>query len=180
MSYRKGITAEMSDVQLNLLVQAGMGDRWWTLNDLQQSQLLYEVYEHRQQLCDQGAINGLLDVRPRLSLISNRHSPLFTLPFLGEISAPPINQEPAAESSTPPKSQFCQANMTNKANISPFCHANVMAEYTRRLFQHLVTVDRAEPYHMPLFPFQLPYSAIEDAHHIAALAAKAYHNPSRS
>lgn len=177
MSYRKEITATMSDVQLNLLVQAGMGDRWWTLNDLQQSQLLYEAYEHRQQLCDQGAINALLDVRPRLPFISDRRPPLFTLPFLGEISAPSINQEPAAESSTPPKSQFCPENMTNKANI---CEANVMAEYTRQLFQHLVTVDGAEPHHMPLLPFQLPYSGIEDAHHIAALAAKAYHNPSRS
>ena len=120
--------------------------------------------------------------KPRLSLSSDGCSTLLPFLFLRKNLPPPtpVNQKPAAESSTPPKSQFCQANMINKADISPFCQANIMAEYTRRLFQHLVKVDSAEPYRMPHFPFQLPYSAMEDAHHIAALAAKAYQNPSRS
>jgi hypothetical protein len=182
MSYLQAITADTSDECLTQLLQDNMRDQWWSLNDLEQSQLLYEAYQYRQELCDRKAIADLLAVQPRSSFKVDRRSPLPTHPTLHPLLAPlPVNRSPALQMSifSPPRSSPLLLPDSGVLSISTY-RAYTMAEYTRELFKHVATRDDPAPHPRPLIPFELPYFMIEDAHHIAELAGQAYHNRSTS
>ena len=183
MSYLQTITTDMTDECLNLLLQNSMGDQWWSLNDLQQSQLLSEAYEYCQALCDQQAINELLAVQPRFSSTPRHWSPLPTHSFFHPHAAPlPLNPLPAMQPTMPSaQQQSCTPVLTDDLTFCPsFYRAYTMAEYTWELFKHMATHDHAVPHPMLTIPLELPYSMIKDAHHIAELAGRAYHNPRMS
>ena len=178
MSYLHFITTDMTDESLNSLVKNSMSDEWGCLNDLQQSQLLYEAFEHRQHLSDQRAINDLLAVQPRFPSIPHHHPTVATHSLLrptdtSSASSPTMKpgQSPSLPSPVPPSA----------LHFSPFFHrAHTMATYTQELFKHAVTQGNDLGNQMPAIPLELPYSMIEDAHHVAQVAAKAYRNPSVS
>jgi hypothetical protein len=64
MSHLYEITADTNDEALSQLIHDSVEGKWSFLNDLQQTQLLYEAHEYRQQLRDQGAISNLLEAQP--------------------------------------------------------------------------------------------------------------------
>jgi hypothetical protein len=176
MSYLQDITADTNDARLNQLVQESLGDIWGTLNDLEQSQRLCEAYEYRQALSDQRAIDGLLAIQSRSSSSPN---PFLPLP----IHSPPrprvdpfLVHSPSAMQSTTPRAE---SQSSASALTDDLASIDLMAEYTKKLFRHIVTCNDPSPHPKPAVPLRLPYFMIEDAQHVAELVGKAYGNQSK-
>jgi hypothetical protein len=183
MSYLQAITADATDECLTQLVKDSLGDEWQSLNDLKQAQLVYQAHEHRQGLRDQVAISDLLAVQPLFSLPSNRRSPSPAYSSLHPDVAPlPVNPQPALQ----PTMLYAEAEestpvLLDRLTFSPLFHsACTMAKYSRVLFSHMVTINDYTADKNPAIPPELSYSMVEDARHIAELAARAYHNRSMS
>jgi hypothetical protein len=165
MPYFEAITADTTNETLNQLVRDSLTDKWFSLNDLEQAQLLYEAHEYRQRLVDQRAINELLAIQPRFPNKTAHPPPLSTHSSL----------RPAM--GTAPSQASPASWMTRDQTFSPFFQvANTMAEFSRELFRHITINNHPKP----SIPLKLSYPMIEDAHHIAQLVAEAYHNRSVS
>ena len=68
MSHLHAITGDTDDEALRQLVRDSLKDKWSFLNDLEQTQLLYEAHEYRKQLMDQRPIiePAIILLRPPL------------------------------------------------------------------------------------------------------------------
>jgi hypothetical protein len=74
MSHLHAITGDTDDEALRQLVRDSLKDKWSFLNDLEQTQLLYEAHEYRKQLMDQRPIIDLLDAQPRFPVATSHCS----------------------------------------------------------------------------------------------------------